>query len=170
VLTGSEPDMSGQRCFVGLGSNIGDGPEILEQAMLALAKVPGIELRRQSSLYRSAAWGRTDQADFTNAVVEISSRLAPLDLLQKLLQIETEMGRTRDSGHWGPRLIDLDLLCYADLQIETPELVLPHPRMHQRAFVLVPLLELEPDVEIPGVGLARKSLEKLDPQEVQIYV
>lgn len=162
--------MSSYRCFIGLGSNMGDGPVVLEQAMTALANVPAVKLLRRSSLYRSAAWGRTDQADFTNAVVEVSTTLTAGDLLQTLLQVENRLGRTRDTGHWGPRLIDLDLLCYANERINSKELVVPHPRMHERAFVLVPLLELEPDFDIPGVGNARKLLEKLDQQEVQIFV
>jgi 2-amino-4-hydroxy-6-hydroxymethyldihydropteridine diphosphokinase len=162
--------MAGNNCFIGLGSNIGDGPAIVEKACSEVARVAGIEWLRRSSLYRSAAWGRTDQADFTNAVAEITTTLPPLELLQVLLRIESTLGRLRNTGHWGPRTIDLDLLCYADWQISTPELVVPHPRMHLRAFVLVPLLQLEPEFAIPGLGKARELLENLDRQEVQIFV
>lgn len=162
--------MAGQSCFIGLGSNIGDGPAIIDKACAALADTSGVQWIRRSSLYRSAAWGRTDQADFTNAVAEISTTLPPLDLLQALMGIESALGRSRSTGHWGPRTIDLDLLCYADLQINSQELTVPHPRMHLRAFVLVPLLELEPEFAIPGLGNARKLLEKLEPQQVQIFV
>ncbi len=158
--------MARQRCFIGLGSNIGDGPAVIEQALVALAKVSAVELIQRSSLYRSAAWGRTDQADFTNAVAEIKTTLTAADLLQTLLQIETELGRTRDTGHWGPRLIDLDLLSYANEQINSENLIVPHPRMHLRAFVLIPLLELQPEFEIPGLGSAQEWLAKLQDQSV----
>jgi 2-amino-4-hydroxy-6-hydroxymethyldihydropteridine diphosphokinase len=159
-----------RRCFIGLGSNIGDGPAMIQQALEKLAEDDEIDLLRVSSMYRTAAWGRTDQADFTNAVAELTTGVSASQLLAKLLLLEQDMGRKRDTGHWGPRLIDLDLLCHADEQITTTELILPHPRMHERAFVLVPLLELEPDFEIPGLGSARKFLEKLAQQPVQMIV
>jgi 2-amino-4-hydroxy-6-hydroxymethyldihydropteridine diphosphokinase len=154
--------MTRQRCFIGLGSNIGDGPDIIRRALAKLAGDPAIEVMRVSSLYRSAAWGRTDQPDFTNAVAELATTLSAPRLLHQLLQLEADLGRTRDTGHWGPRLIDLDLLVFADQVFGTPELTIPHPRMHQRAFVLVPLLELEPGFEIPGLGSARDCLNKLE--------
>lgn len=159
--------MVGQRCFIGLGSNIGDGPEIIQQALDGLAQNDAIDVLRVSSLYRTAAWGRPDQPDFTNAVTEITTTLSGLQLLQKILQLELELGRTRDTGHWGPRLIDLDLLTYADEQINSPELTVPHPRMHVRAFVLIPLLELESDFQIPGLGSAQEWQKKLQKQLIQ---
>ena len=159
--------MSGQRCFIGLGSNIGDGPEIIQQALDGLAQNDAIDVLRVSSLYRTAAWGRPDQPDFTNAVAEITTTLSGQQLLQSLLQLELELGRTRDTGHWGPRLIDLDLLTYADEQISSPKLTVPHPRMHERAFVLIPLLELESDFQIPGLGRAQEWQKKLEKQLIQ---
>lgn len=159
--------MFGQRCFIGLGSNIGDGLEIIRQALEALAQSDAINFMRVSSMYRTAAWGRIDQPDFTNAVAEITTMLSAQQLLQNLLQLELELGRTRDTGHWGPRLIDLDLLTYADKQISSPELTVPHPRMHERAFVLVPLLELESEFEIPGLGSAQEWQKKLKKQLIQ---
>ncbi|MDZ4728735.1 MAG: 2-amino-4-hydroxy-6-hydroxymethyldihydropteridine diphosphokinase [Xanthomonadales bacterium] len=159
--------MSGQHCFIGLGSNIGDGLGIIRQALEALAQNNAINVLRVSSMYCTAAWGRPDQPDFTNAVAEITTTLSGQQLLQSLLQLELELGRTRDTGHWGPRLIDLDLLTYADEQISSPELTVPHPRMHERAFVLVPLLELESEFEIPGLGSAREWQKKLQKQLIQ---
>lgn len=123
---------------------------------------------RASSLYRTGAWGRTDQADFTNAVAELTTSLSAPDLLAALLRIEAELGRTRDSGHWGPRLIDLDLLTYGDQLISQPNLVVPHAHMHKRSFVLVPLLELDPEFEIPGIGRASDCQQQLHAQPVEL--
>jgi len=155
------------KAFIGLGSNVGDGTAEIQKALTSLQSADGIEVLRVSSLYSTAAWGRTDQADFTNAVAEISTNLSALQLLQVLLELEAGMGRTRDSGHWGPRLIDLDILSYGQEHLSTTELILPHPRMHERAFVLIPLLELEPEFEIPGLGPASKWLENLPDQRVR---
>jgi len=158
--------MKRQHCFIGLGSNIGNGPGIIRQALEKLSADETIEVIRTSSLYRTAAWGRTDQPDFTNSVAELITTLSAGELLQKLLQLEAGMGRNRDTGHWGPRLIDLDLLTYGDEICCTPELTTPHPRMHLRAFVLRPLLELEPEFAIPGLGSARDCLEQLEFQQI----
>jgi len=159
--------MLAHQAFIGLGSNVGDGPAEIQKALTGLQSADGIEVLRVSSLYSTAAWGRTDQADFTNAVAEISTHLSALQLLQVLLQLEAGMGRKRDSGHWGPRLIDLDILSYGHEHLSTADLMLPHPRMHERAFVLIPLLELDPEYKIPGLGLASKWLEKLPDQWVR---
>ncbi|HET6564421.1 MAG TPA: 2-amino-4-hydroxy-6-hydroxymethyldihydropteridine diphosphokinase [Xanthomonadales bacterium] len=155
-----------QRCFIGLGSNMGDGPVIIRQALELLDENDDIKVQRVSSLYQTAAWGRTDQSDFTNAVAELVTGLPAVELLAKLLQVETRLGRTRETGRWGPRLIDLDLLTYGDESIDLPDLVVPHPYMHKRAFVLVPLLELEPGFKIPGLGRALEWLSKLENQEI----
>lgn len=112
-------------------------------------------------MYRTPAWGKTDQADFFNAVAGIRYRGEPESLLKLLLSIEDSLGRLRGEK-WGPRLIDLDLLSFDGLQLDTPDLRLPHPHMHERAFVLVPLLELEPDFQIPGRGRADACLAALD--------
>ncbi len=155
------------RAFVSLGSNIGDGPKMLDLALAAFRAFEGIELLRVSSLYVTEAWGRTDQPDFTNAVAEIDTPLGPHQLLDSLLQMEFELGRKRDSGAWGPRVIDLDLLSYEEEQLASAHLILPHPHMHERAFVLIPLLELQPDFEIPGLGSAAQWAQKLSNQSVQ---
>ncbi len=159
--------MAAQRCFIGIGSNIGDGPAALHQALEMLVQTKSITLVRVSSLYRTAAWGLTDQADFTNAVAELVTTLPADELLATLLRVEAGMGRRRDGEHWGPRLIDLDLLTYGEQVINQPGLVVPHPYMHERAFVLVPLLELEPEFEIPGRGRASAWQKKLQDQSVQ---
>lgn len=153
--------------FIGLGSNLGDGPALIREALAQLDSRPGIRVLRVSSLYRTAPWGRTDQPDFTNAVAELETGIGPADLLQELLDCEAALGRTRESGRWGPRRIDLDLLCFDDRCVVGSDLVLPHPRMHERAFVLAPLLDLEPDFVIPGVGAASERLAALGPQQVE---
>lgn len=160
--------MSAIRSFIGLGSNMGDGPAIIGQALEGLDLVQQTRLVRVSSLYRSAAWGRENQAEFTNAVAELETSLTAIQLLRELLGLETALGRTRDTGRWGPRLIDIDLLTFGEELTCGPDLTLPHPRMHERAFVLVPLIELDPGFRIPGLSLAADYLEKLPGQAVQI--
>jgi len=155
------------RALIGLGSNLGDGPEMIRAALRELEKHDGIQVERVSSLYRTAPWGNEAQTDFTNAVAELSTSLAPAALLRQLLRTERLLGRVRDGVRWGPRHIDLDLLCCEGLELHSAELELPHPRMHLRAFVLVPLLELDPNAFIPGVGYARDCLEQVGAQGVQ---
>lgn len=112
---------------------------------------PALEVVRASSLYETAPVGRTDQPDFLNAVALLRTSLPPRDLLDALLHVENRMGRVR-TLRWGPRVIDLDLLLYGDAQVETPGLTIPHPRLRERAFVLVPLAEIAPDLRLPGDG------------------
>lgn len=145
------------RAYVGLGGNVGEPDSVLRAAMVALEDLPGTSLQARSRLYRSAPWGRTDQASFVNAVVELSTTLDPQGLLRALLGIERRFGRVRatdGSDRWGPRILDLDLLLFDDQVLDLPGLRLPHPRLHERAFVLVPLLELAPALVIPGIGPA----------------
>ena len=155
------------RAFISLGSNLGDGPAQLDLALDMLRQNPELKVLRVSSYYRTAPWGRTDQADFINAVAELETDLSAESLLAVLLECEISMGRSRDTGQWGPRLIDLDLLLCGSQVLKTSRLVLPHPRMHERAFVLVPLLELEPEVSIPGRGAASECLAQLPEQPVE---
>jgi 2-amino-4-hydroxy-6-hydroxymethyldihydropteridine diphosphokinase len=159
--------MKFQRCFIGLGSNLGAPLENLRTAVILLQQSPGIELTGCSTFYRSAAWGRTGQPDFVNAVARIETALAPESLLAVLLAIEADMGRQRGGDPWGPRLIDLDLLLVDDQTVSSPSLDVPHPLMHKRAFVLVPLLELAPGCDIPGQGRADQCLQRLDVREVE---
>jgi 2-amino-4-hydroxy-6-hydroxymethyldihydropteridine diphosphokinase len=135
--------MNVQDAYVALGANIGNRESSLEEAVRRLSADPLIEIHHISSAYETAPVGMTDQPSFLNMAVSLRTELDPLSLLRRLLDIEQEMGRIREV-RWGPRNIDLDLLAYEDVVIDTPELTLPHPRMGQRAFVLVPLRDVWP--------------------------
>ena len=151
--------------FIGLGSNLHQPAEQVLQAMEALSTLPQTRLVRGSSLYLSAPVGFQEQPDFINAVAHIETGLSPRALLAALLDLEHRHGRVRARRN-GPRVIDLDLLLHADLCCEEPGLSLPHPRMHERAFVLQPLAEIAPDCRIPGQGLAVDCLRACDDQFV----
>jgi 2-amino-4-hydroxy-6-hydroxymethyldihydropteridine diphosphokinase len=155
------------RVYVGLGSNLGDGRSLINQALGELDCQCGIRLLRRSSLYSSGAWGQEDQPDFINAVAELDTSLSAAELLVVLLATEKKGGRVRNSVRWGPRAIDLDLLLYGQDVLRLEGLEVPHPRMHLRAFVLLPLLELVPEMKIPGIGPARKCCDELQKQRVQ---
>ena len=151
------------RAFVGLGGNEGDVETTLTEALWAVDALPQTTIQRQSAVYRTPAWGRTDQPDFLNAVVELRTRMVARVLLDSLLEIEQRFGRVRRAeDRWGPRAIDLDLLLYGDEVIEEPGLSLPHPRLHERAFVLVPLAEIAPDLVVPGRGVVKDLLAAVD--------
>ena len=157
--------MSGSNvaAFVGLGANLGDAALTLRQAIGVLGRLPQTTLVQASRLYRTPAWGMEDQPDFINAVVKLETRLTAHELLEALLATEREFGRDRlDATRWGPRTLDLDLLLYADATIDQPGLHVPHPHLHQRAFALVPLLEIAPAARIPGYGPARDAVSELD--------
>ncbi len=140
---------------IGLGANLGDAAGTIRRAIDALADLSSAPVRA-SRLYRSRAWGRTDQPDFINAVVLIETPLSARTLLDHLLAIEREFGRVRvDGERWGPRTLDLDLLLHGDATVDEPGLRVPHPHLHERAFVLLPLAEIAPDVRIPGIGVVR---------------
>lgn len=146
---------------VGLGSNLGDGPRIIEAALQAIDRLPGTRLIRASRLYRTPAWGLTEQPDFTNAVAMIQTGRSAQALLVAMLEIERGAGRERGADRWGPRTLDLDLLLYGDAVIDEPGLRLPHPHLHERAFALLPLVEISPAVVIPGIGPAHLALAGL---------
>ncbi len=150
--------------FVGLGSNLGDRAATLERAMDALAALPDTALVARSALYESAPLD-AGGADYLNAVVRLSTGLAPLALLRALQAIEARHGRTRPHTN-APRTLDLDLLVHGDTAVATPELVLPHPRLHQRAFVLMPLAEVAPGLSVQGQGTVESLLGRLGPQRV----
>ena len=143
--------------YVGLGANIGEPRRQLQAAIEELKALPDSAVVLASGLYRSAPLGCANQPDFLNAVVQIDTRLAPEALLERLQEIEERHGRERPFAG-APRTLDLDLLLYGDQTIDTPRLKVPHPRMHQRAFVLKPLAEIAPQVAIPGRGPARALL------------
>ena len=136
------------RAFVGLGSNLGDRLGNLQAAVDRLEKAPGVSVVRTSRVYETDPVG-PPQPDYLNAVVMVETRLSARRLLEACLAVERGMGRERRE-RWGPRIIDLDVLGYGREQIDEPGLEVPHPRMHERAFVLVPLLELEAEPTLPG--------------------
>ena len=154
--------------FVGLGGNLGEVAATLHAATDALARLPATRLLRVSRLYRTPAWGLEQQPDFINGVVALETSLDPRELLDALLQIERESGREREGGpRWGPRTLDLDLLLHGDAVIEQDGLRLPHPHLHERAFALVPLIEIAADILIPGQGSARDALSRLDTSAIE---
>jgi 2-amino-4-hydroxy-6-hydroxymethyldihydropteridine diphosphokinase len=152
--------------FVGLGANLDDPQRQLALAFDELARLPHTALLKRSSLYRSAPLGYASQPDFVNAAAKLETALEPVRLLEALLAIEARHGRTRSFPN-APRTLDLDLLLYADRMQDTAALTLPHPRMHERAFVLKPLLELEPGLSIPGRGTASALLAACKDQAVE---
>jgi 2-amino-4-hydroxy-6-hydroxymethyldihydropteridine diphosphokinase len=137
--------------FIALGANLDDPGRQVEQAIQELGSLPDTQLKCRSSLYASRPAGYADQPDFINAVACISTRLPPRTLLDTLLDIEHRHGRVRTFRN-SPRTLDLDILLYNDLSLDEPGLRLPHPRMHERLFVLLPLAEISPDIVIPGHG------------------
>ncbi len=155
------------RVYVGLGSNLGDGRALINAALAELDGHTGIRFVRRSSFYSSTPWGNEDQPDFTNAVAELDTCLSAAEVLSVLLATEEKVGRVRNLVRWGPRTIDLDLLLYGQQILHQPGLDVPHPRMHLRAFVLLPLLELAPDMEIPGIGSVRECLGAVEQQGVE---
>ena len=142
--------MNAGRAFVGLGANLGAARAVVQAAITQIASLPGTELVASSSLYRSAPVD-AGGPDYVNAVIELRTTLAPLPLLRRLLDIEQTHGRERSVRN-APRTLDLDLLLWGDTAMQTAELTLPHPRLHQRAFVLRPLAEIAPGLELPGLG------------------
>jgi 2-amino-4-hydroxy-6-hydroxymethyldihydropteridine diphosphokinase len=134
--------------FLGLGSNLGHRLGNLQRAVDLLAGTEGIEVVRSSRVYETPPVG-PPQPDYLNAVVEVATGLGPRGTLEACLEVERHMGRVRDE-RWGPRVIDLDLLTHGEDDIEEPDLIVPHPRMHERAFVLIPMLEIAADPKLPG--------------------
>lgn len=148
-------------CYIGLGSNLADPVRQIKSAIAALGKLPETRLVKNSSLYRSQPLGRKDQPEYINAVVELETSLTALTLLSHLQGIESAHGRTRAEERWASRTLDLDLLMYGNAQIFERGLRIPHPEIPNRNFVLCPLLEIQPDIEIPGLGPAKFLLEKI---------
>ena len=149
--------------FIGLGANLDDPVAHIARAFDALGRLPGTALAARSSLWRSAPVGYANQPEFVNAVARVETGLAADALLGELQRIENSHGRERSFAN-APRTLDLDLLLYGDTTQATPALTLPHPRMHERAFVLAPLLEIAPDASIPGHGRARDCLARVHAQ------
>ncbi|NHQ85767.1 2-amino-4-hydroxy-6-hydroxymethyldihydropteridine diphosphokinase [Iodobacter sp. HSC-16F04] len=153
--------------FIALGANLGQPVLQLQHALNLLAKLPNSQLLQQSGFYSSSAIGYTDQPDFINAVARLETSLSAAALLQAMLAIEAECGRQRTFQD-APRTLDLDLLLYGDEQIRQDHLIVPHPRMHQRAFVLRPLTEIAPEVIIPGLGAAKDFLPSVADQALSV--
>lgn len=156
--------------IIGLGSNLDDPVAQLRRATEQLAAMPGSRLGRCSSVYRTAPVGYDAQPDFYNAVCQLFTSLDPHQLLARLQQVEQAQGRRREGHRYGPRTLDLDLLLFGEDCLDTPDLQLPHPRMHERGFVLYPLQEIMPGMTIPGrgsvtaflPGVTEQGVEKLD--------
>ncbi|WP_204983801.1 2-amino-4-hydroxy-6-hydroxymethyldihydropteridine diphosphokinase [Streptococcus equinus] len=151
--------------YLSLGSNIGDKKAYLEAALERLNQLPQTSLAAVSSFYETAAWGKTDQDDFLNICCQLETELAAQQLLIECQQIEKDLHRVRHE-HWGPRTIDIDILLYGSEHIATENLKVPHPYMTERAFVLVPLFEIAPSLEICGYSIT-SYLKTLNLEEVR---
>ena len=162
MMTGVALMTAPVRVFIGLGSNLGEPRRQLERALYALAALEHTRLVAQSSFYHSAPMGPVDQPDYLNAVAELETLLPPEALLDQLQSIEAAQGRAR-SRHWGPRTLDLDLLLYGDEIISTDRLRVPHRGLPQRAFVLYPLAELAPGLDVPGAGRIEELAARVAP-------
>ena len=148
--------------YLGLGSNLGDRAKNIQQALRDLASLPTIRVTAVSSFYETAPVGITDQPDFVNAVAAIETSLTPEELLDAVLTVEKKQGRVR-TQRWGPRVIDVDVLTYGDERRVTPMLTLPHPRLGERAFVIVPLAEIAPNLVLPGQSeTMKKKAERIE--------
>ena len=148
--------------LIGLGGNLGDVRARLAAAIDALGRVPGVSVGARSRFYRTPPWGNVDQPDFVNAAVAVDTAMGPHDLLDVLLATERDFGRLRDGERWGPRTLDLDLLAYGDRTIDDERLTVPHPRIAERAFVLLPLADIAPTLTLPGIGRVDALLGHVD--------
>jgi 2-amino-4-hydroxy-6-hydroxymethyldihydropteridine diphosphokinase len=149
---------------IGLGSNLDDPPKQIDRAIEMLADLADTRVEARSSLYRSAPFGPVEQADFVNAAVALTTSLGAHELLWQLKRIENDIGR-EPAVRWGPRIIDLDLLVFGDLVISETGLIVPHPGIAERNFVLLPLRQIAPDLLIPGLGrLADIAVNESEPQ------
>ena len=158
--------MAAVRAYVGLGSNLDDPERQVHRALTELATLPHTRFIKHSRLYKSAPLGPPDQPEYINAVALLETGLPAKQLLEQLLEIEQRHGRIRTSEQWGPRSLDLDLLLYGEAHYTEPSLTVPHPRLHQRAFVLYPLAELDPELHIPGKGPLRDLLKHCPKQQL----
>jgi 2-amino-4-hydroxy-6-hydroxymethyldihydropteridine diphosphokinase len=153
--------------LLGFGGNVGDVRTTLDRAVDAFCDTPAVQLSARSSQYSTPPWGVEDQPPFVNLCIGVETSLRPLALLARAHEIERAFGRDRPrEQRWGPRTLDLDVLTYGSLSMQEPNLTLPHPRMLERAFVLVPLLEIRPDAVIAGVRAA-DALARLDTSGIE---
>jgi 2-amino-4-hydroxy-6-hydroxymethyldihydropteridine diphosphokinase len=157
-----DPTQASARALIALGGNVGNVLATFDRAIALFCDGAHIRLVARSSDYRTPPWGLTDQPPFINAVIIVATSLKPHDLLVRALEVERALGRDRTKErHWGPRTIDLDLIAYGDVVLNDPVLTLPHPRLFERAFVLMPLAEIAPDTCIGGISI-RDGLARLD--------
>ena len=157
------------RVLIGLGSNVGDRLQFLRRAVHGLRQTIGVEVIQLSSVYETEPVGPADQAWFLNAVVGAATSLSPLTLLERTQAIERALER-ETLYHWGPRSIDLDILLYGSLQVRTTTLVIPHAELCHRAFVMIPLLELDPDIVLPDGTAVSACLSALTlPQQIRLF-
>ena len=150
------------RAYIGVGSNLDDPVTQVKDAFDALEMLPDSIVQAKSSLYSSKPMGPADQPDYVNAVVAIDTLLSPDDLLARLIRIEDQQGRERGGEKWGPRTLDLDLLLYGKNMISRPGLTVPHPGMHERDFVILPLAEIAGNITIPGHGQLRMLITRCE--------
>ncbi|MEV0530451.1 2-amino-4-hydroxy-6-hydroxymethyldihydropteridine diphosphokinase [Kitasatospora sp. NPDC050463] len=164
----ADATLHGQRCAViALGSNLGNRLDTLQGAVDALADTPGLRIKAVSGVYETEALGGPDeQPNYYNAVVVLRTTLPPHDLLERGNAIEDAFGRVR-TVRWGPRTLDVDILAYEGVTSDDPQLLLPHPRSHERAFVLAPWLDAQPDAEVPGHGRVAALLQALGGADAQ---
>ena len=155
------------RAYIGIGSNLNDPVNQVRQAFLALSNIPDTKLLVQSALYSNPPMGPQDQPNYVNAVAELDTALSPQALLVQLLEVELQAGRDRTKAiHWGPRVLDLDLLVYSDRIVSEANLKVPHPGIAHRSFVLLPLFDIAPQLDIPGVGALAELLTRVSPDEL----
>jgi 2-amino-4-hydroxy-6-hydroxymethyldihydropteridine diphosphokinase len=152
------------RAFIGFGSNVGDRLQSLQRAMKHLTETIGVQVRGVSSVYETAPIGPAAQAWFLNAVAAVDTRLSPATLLNQTQAIERALGR-ETTYHWGPRTIDLDILLYGDMQVRTATLTIPHAELCHRAFVMIPLLEIDPGLVLPDGTAISACLSMLTPSQ-----
>ena len=160
MVTGYDRVVIREHAFIALGSNLGDSRAILDSAIHAISMLPATKLSEFSSIYNSSPLSDCSQPDYLNAVIKIETALEPLELLDHLMSIEREHGRVRGPQRWAARTLDLDILLYGSLEIQTEKLWLPHREMHNRDFVLVPLAEIAAGITIPGRGSIGTLLDK----------
>ncbi|MEJ8555424.1 2-amino-4-hydroxy-6-hydroxymethyldihydropteridine diphosphokinase [Tepidibacter sp. Z1-5] len=156
------------RAYLGLGTNIGDRLNYLNDGIRYIKQFENTEIVKISKVYETRPWGYTNQNDFLNLCVEIDTNLTPEELLKKCLEVELNLKRERII-RWGPRTIDIDILIYDDIICNGEKLTLPHPRIQERAFVLIPLIDLKQDLTIKG-KLLKDWLSELDAEEVKEYI
>ena len=158
--------------WLALGGNVGDSRALLDRAIALLCDGPSVRLVARSSDYRTAPWGVTEQAPFINVCIAVATALTPHQLLTRAHEVERTLGRDRArEQRWGPRTADIDIIAYDDVTLHDETLILPHPRLFERAFVLVPLSEIAPDLVVAGTRIAdavarfaHESIEKLPPR------